>query len=96
MQPKTLIVMTRREPMRNLLISLPECLFQELKLAAADCGELDEPEVMTPEIFARECIEAALATRRLERITAPPAQLKRAPRRDPFPTISAELSQMRV
>lgn len=71
-----------RHHVPNLLISLPDELYDELRLTAADCGELDEDEVCSPEAFAREAVEAAIATRRLERITAAPATVKRAlPRR---------------
>jgi hypothetical protein len=49
---------------KHLRITLPDALYQELHLVAADTGELDEPEVCTPEDFARECIEVVLADRR--------------------------------
>jgi hypothetical protein len=55
---------------KTLTIKLPPALYEELHLAAADCGELDEHEVCSPEDFARECIESVLASRRLERLSA--------------------------
>lgn len=54
--------------MRQLRLTLPEKLYQELHLVAADIGELDEPEVCSVEDFARECIEVVLADRRQKRI----------------------------
>ena len=54
--------------MKRIKIELPEALYEELHLAAADSSELDEHDVCSIERFARECVEAVLATRRLARI----------------------------
>jgi hypothetical protein len=53
--------------MVTIQIRLSEALYDELRLAAADCGELDEPEVCSVEDFARELVEVELAERRENR-----------------------------
>jgi hypothetical protein len=55
---------------KHLVIKLSDELYDELVITAADSSELDEPDVCSPEQYAAECIEAVLATRRFERITA--------------------------
>ena len=55
---------------KALQIKLPDELYYELKIAAADSAELDEVESISPEDVAKELIESELASRRLERITA--------------------------
>jgi len=55
---------------KHLGIRLTDELYDELVIAAADCAELDEREMCSPEEFAKECIESVLASRRLERIVA--------------------------
>ena len=54
--------------MKNLYIRLREELYLELIDAAAECYQRDEPRDCTPEDFAKECIESALASRRLDRL----------------------------
>lgn len=56
--------------MKRLEIKLPERLYEELMIATANSAELDEPLTMTPEDYARECVESVLATRRLASISA--------------------------
>jgi hypothetical protein len=53
---------------KKLTITLSEEMFNELSIAAVDSAELDENDAPTPAIFARECVESVLASRRLERI----------------------------
>ena len=54
--------------MKNLQIQLHDEMFLELIDAAAGVYQVDERTV-TPEEFAAECVESALATRRLDRLT---------------------------
>jgi hypothetical protein len=56
--------------MKHLRLTLPDKLLEELHLAAADTGELDEPEVCSIEDFARECIEVVIADRRARRFAS--------------------------
>lgn len=56
---------------RAFTIVLSTELYRELELAAAEASssaELGGP--ISPSVFARECVEAALASRRLDRIIA--------------------------
>ncbi len=53
--------------LRPIELFLSSELYLELVDAAAETYQGDE-RGCTPEEFARECIEAALATRRLERV----------------------------
>lgn len=53
--------------LQHLHLALPHELFLELIDAAASSYRRDEPPV-TPEEFAKECIESVLASRRLDRI----------------------------
>ena len=55
--------------MRAIAIRLPDALYQELERAAREASKMDEPGFYcSPEDFAKECVEAVLAERRLERI----------------------------
>ena len=56
--------------MKVLRIPLREAMYLELIDAAAECYQRDERTDCTPEQFATECIESALASRRLEKIAA--------------------------
>lgn len=53
---------------RTIRIALSQKLYDELAIAAADSSELDEEQTVTPEDFAKECVESILASRRLNRI----------------------------
>jgi hypothetical protein len=57
---------------KHLTIRLPDALYDELIIAAADTVELDETDMgqPAPEQFASECVESILASRRLERMSA--------------------------
>jgi hypothetical protein len=52
---------------KQLLVTLPAELYLELVDAAASSYMRDESPC-SPEDFARECIESALASRRLDRV----------------------------
>lgn len=54
--------------MRYLKISLQETMFQELEQAAGEIHEMG----YGPEMFASECIESVLASRRISRVYTPP------------------------
>ena len=54
--------------MQRITITISEKLHEELVIATLDTAELDEELTMTPEDYARECIESVLATRRLSAI----------------------------
>ncbi len=56
--------------MKRLVLNIRKELFLELIDAAAECYEKDERRDCNAESFAVECIESALATRRLNRLTA--------------------------
>ena len=53
---------------RTIQIHLPDPLYRELQDAArmSLCGDIDV--ACSPEQFARECVEAILAERRLDRL----------------------------
>jgi len=53
---------------RTLRLQIREEMYLELVDAAAECYQRDERRDCTPERFAVESIEAALASRRLERM----------------------------
>ena len=53
---------------RVLHLRIRKEMYLELVDAAAECYQRDETRDCTPESFAVECIESALATRRLERM----------------------------
>ena len=54
--------------MKILRIQISDEMYFELIDAAASCYQRDERRDCTPEQFAVECIEAALASRRLEKM----------------------------
>jgi hypothetical protein len=54
--------------MQRITITISGKLHEELVIATLDSAELDEDLTMTPEDYARECIESVLATRRLAAI----------------------------
>lgn len=56
--------------MKVLRIQIRDEMYFELIDPAASCYQRDERRDCTPEQFAVECIESALASRRLERIAA--------------------------
>jgi hypothetical protein len=64
--------------MRAVTINLPDALFAELETASSNVHEFG----FTPERFAQEAVESALASRRLPRVRLPitaDAALARSP-----------------
>jgi hypothetical protein len=56
--------------MKRLTITLHNAMYDELVIAAADSCEVDEEHPPSPEVYAAQCVESVLASRRLERISA--------------------------
>ncbi len=54
--------------MKIVRVSLNETLYRALVEQADECSEA---EVVTPEMFATQCVESVLASRRLRQLTTP-------------------------